>query len=287
MTTFQKHKFGQPKYGSGGVQHNKNISEKNFRKGKAGSWKEEMSPEVQRLFWRLHGDTMRQMGYTNEAIDYSMEALRLVEKSKDTSAMGNIYNVIAGLNRSLGNYEKSLIYFDKALATLPAEMDPINHGIGLVNKAELLYINLYDTIQAKKLLMQAESLIDTTTITSGVIRLSKSVSTAFGNLYLAEGNWQKALYYSNKTLALSEMMQSQLDKSRALTGISQALMLKGDLKGSKTKAIEAIEIAVDNNMLIEESAARSSLYLIYKKMGQDVLALENYERHIEIETQIK
>jgi len=63
-------KFGTPKYGSA----KKFISDKKlqkeqagkfFRKGKVGGWKEEMSPELEQLFWEIHGDTMTKMGYEN------------------------------------------------------------------------------------------------------------------------------------------------------------------------------------------------------------------------------
>lgn len=84
LPTFENLKFGRPKYGSGGTKHNQNISEKNFRKGKKESWSEEMSLEVQRLFWRLHGGMMREMGYTKGAIDYNSLPPRkvLIEASK-------------------------------------------------------------------------------------------------------------------------------------------------------------------------------------------------------------
>ncbi len=34
-----------------------------FRKGKAGSWREEMTPEIEDLFWTHHGATMTRLGY--------------------------------------------------------------------------------------------------------------------------------------------------------------------------------------------------------------------------------
>ncbi len=34
-----------------------------YRKGQMGSWREEMPPRTQILFWERHGDAMRQMGY--------------------------------------------------------------------------------------------------------------------------------------------------------------------------------------------------------------------------------
>jgi hypothetical protein len=37
-----------------------------FRKGRIGSWKEEMPPDLEELFWSLHGDVMIRHGYLRE-----------------------------------------------------------------------------------------------------------------------------------------------------------------------------------------------------------------------------
>jgi len=71
LPSFQDLKFGIPKYGSGRdrpitEEEKKALAEKNFRKGKAGGWKEEMPPDMQDLFWSMHGETMESLGYTYE-----------------------------------------------------------------------------------------------------------------------------------------------------------------------------------------------------------------------------
>jgi len=71
LPSFQDLKFGIPKYGSGRdrpitEEEKKALAEKNFRKGKAGGWKEEMPADMQDLFWSMHGETMESLGYTYE-----------------------------------------------------------------------------------------------------------------------------------------------------------------------------------------------------------------------------
>lgn len=39
------------------------VDPRSFRKGKAGSWREEMPPELEELFWGRHGETMGRLGY--------------------------------------------------------------------------------------------------------------------------------------------------------------------------------------------------------------------------------
>lgn len=63
LPSFQQLKEGTPEYGSGKYTHEGALSTKWFRKGKVGSWKEEMTQEQSDLFWHLHGETMEHMGY--------------------------------------------------------------------------------------------------------------------------------------------------------------------------------------------------------------------------------
>jgi glycosyltransferase involved in cell wall biosynthesis len=68
---FESMKFGIPRYGAGRDQsmteeEQRNLARLNFRKGKAGAWKEEMPTELHDLFWSIHGDTMLKMGYRYE-----------------------------------------------------------------------------------------------------------------------------------------------------------------------------------------------------------------------------
>jgi len=71
LPSFTDLKFGIPKYGSGrdrpiSEDDKKALAEKNFRKGKAGSWIEEMPADLHDLFWSMHGETMESLGYNHD-----------------------------------------------------------------------------------------------------------------------------------------------------------------------------------------------------------------------------
>jgi hypothetical protein len=71
LPTFQDLKTKDYPYGSG-VEHGfdekkrQELRKKFFRKGKRGGWKEEMPPDLQELFWDLHGEVMEMLGYKRE-----------------------------------------------------------------------------------------------------------------------------------------------------------------------------------------------------------------------------
>jgi hypothetical protein len=51
--------------------------EKFFRRGKVGSWKDEMPDELHELFWELHGDMMERLGYKKGATMAPLKKLDL------------------------------------------------------------------------------------------------------------------------------------------------------------------------------------------------------------------
>lgn len=71
LPTFEKLKFGQPQYGSGATflareEEVAALARKNFRKGKAGSWKQEMPTELLTLFYELHGAVLKGYNYSRD-----------------------------------------------------------------------------------------------------------------------------------------------------------------------------------------------------------------------------
>lgn len=65
---FEQLKRGIPKYGAGkeldiSESEQQEMAQKWFRRGKVGSWKEELPEDMERLFWHLHGEMMEVAGY--------------------------------------------------------------------------------------------------------------------------------------------------------------------------------------------------------------------------------
>ena len=67
LPTFEKLKFGSPKYGAGKPsQSHLELAKRHFRKGKVGSWKKEMPANLEKLFWNTSGKLMHSLGYSRE-----------------------------------------------------------------------------------------------------------------------------------------------------------------------------------------------------------------------------
>lgn len=68
LPTFEKQKEGKTKHGSAGENNTNetNFSEKFFRKGEVGNWRQEMPKEFQELYWLKHASVMESFGYSKE-----------------------------------------------------------------------------------------------------------------------------------------------------------------------------------------------------------------------------
>ncbi len=96
LPSFEELKHGQAKYGG-----ERGRQDRAFRRGKAGSWQQEMPPELQRLFWEMHGDTMEQMGYGSSPFPKPSRPLRvLMEADK----------VLAEQMDGVKRYQEELIF---------------------------------------------------------------------------------------------------------------------------------------------------------------------------------
>ncbi|TVQ43162.1 MAG: glycosyltransferase [Saprospirales bacterium] len=80
LPNFKSMKYGKPKYG--GQTTSKSIkisaeefSKKFFRKGKSGTWKEDMPDELLGLFWRKHGEVMDRLGYADHTFSVGQNPL--------------------------------------------------------------------------------------------------------------------------------------------------------------------------------------------------------------------
>ena len=113
LPSFSDMKFGLPKYGSGrdrpiSEEEKQELARKNFRKGRAGSWKEEMPGDLHELFWSLHGETMESLGYRYDG------SLTMPDTDLD-------YRVIEklGLAREMPPQEKYRILMEADKVVLP------------------------------------------------------------------------------------------------------------------------------------------------------------------------
>lgn len=106
LPTFEKLKFGKPKYGAGTQYQHQHLSPEalakvNFRKGSAGSYKEEMPPEYLELFYELHGDVLFELGYDSPKTSAKTYKILIEAAKADEASMDGIGRYCTELLRGL------------------------------------------------------------------------------------------------------------------------------------------------------------------------------------------
>ena len=136
LPTFDKLKFGNPKYGrgkrvAGNEEEELNIVKKSFRKGKAFGWREELDKELQNLFWSYHRNMMDRLGYDkNGGIkalnpDFDYQVMNLLGQALPTST--ERFSVLIEANKLLmhqnDGVKRYLLELLKALYPVAANPD--------------------------------------------------------------------------------------------------------------------------------------------------------------------
>jgi len=111
LPTFEQMKAGKPKYGGTSKLvdpkfDKEEFAGKFFRKGRKGSWKTEMPPDIQDLFWNYHGSMLETMGY--DTIEGSIGQTPLL----DFKAMQ-----LLGMDVSIDHTQKRKVVIESAKLT--------------------------------------------------------------------------------------------------------------------------------------------------------------------------
>lgn len=169
LPTFKKLKSGIAEYGSGknkdiSEEQMKSLSERNFRKGKAGSWKTEMPLEMQELFWSYHGETMEKLGYSwsgdivpiNIDLDY-----KLLEKLGQITKTEPEWNILMEASKLASNDNDGVKRYQNELlkALWPIAENPMSRW----NFSLLFGNEVKPLIECKELIFKEFSLDDINT----------------------------------------------------------------------------------------------------------------------------
>ena len=124
LPTFEKLKFGTPKYGG-----ERGRQDRAFRRGKSGGWQEEMPLELQQLFWELHGEGMERAGYGNAPVKPQrpyrvlMEADKILAEQMDGVKRYQeelIFGFLAFQSRLPGKWQIDFLLRDKIVSITEA-----------------------------------------------------------------------------------------------------------------------------------------------------------------------
>ena len=193
-----------------------------------------------------------------KALDYNLKALVLAEKIGDKLRILTTLNNIGGVYfNKKATQEKALPYFLKSLAISEEIGD--KEGIGTVAA------NLGEYYFEKNDNLQAIMYFDKAVIAYNNSENSPYAYNALGKVHVRQKNYELAITYHQKALAIGEKLNGSLDIVQSLKGLGQAYIAKGDFKKGMSYLNQAESLAL--NFKFSKSLKR------YMKSWQNLIAL--------------
>lgn len=111
------------------------------------------------------------------------------------------------------------------------------------------------------------------------------MSSALNNIagiYRENGENNKAMGYFLKALDITRNDENKVDEARILSNIGGVHLTQGDLDSALYSCLEALKIQKQINKKIDESSTRCVISQIYRRMGNNILALEHLSKAFDI-----
>lgn len=132
LPTFQRLKFGQPQYGvAAGETFDPTAGYKAFRRGKVGSWKDEMPPELEKICWEIHGAELTRWGFEPSSLPPKTPLKKVVIEGSKFYGRDNdgvkryLVQLVAGLKVILPHLPEWQVFIYDQKAIEPLLLPPV------------------------------------------------------------------------------------------------------------------------------------------------------------------
>ncbi len=163
-------------------------------------------------------------GNIDSAVAVNEIALKYMEADKAPASLKNwpLYNNVASLYRNLGNYKLAIEYTERYKKYIESIKDTARF-INTYNNLYVFYTDMNDSLNAAKQIYKAYHLMN---------KLKKEDANVYSNLtmyYNRKGQYDSAIFFSEKRLALARQMADTISAIRAYIGLMEVSKLSGDI----------------------------------------------------------
>lgn len=216
-----------------------------------------------------------------KAIDFYQQCLKIREELKDLRGVAKSLANIGSIYININEFEKALEYQLQSLV-LAEKLGNKESMASSLNNIGIAYTNLNEHKKAleynQKSLKMYEALGDKQGISACYANL--------GNTYANLGEDDKALEYQVKSNELSIEMGDKHGESTSLGAIGKAYFKQKKYDVALKYLEKALSIATEIEDIVSEKEVTEIIYETYKGKGDNVKALEYYERHVVLKDSI-
>ena len=254
------------------------IYQKAMENAKQLNWKF----EIARTFNAIGNNYLTQGKY-QLALENYLQGLKLCDelggesnpKSRIKRQISDFYNNMALVYNYLGNPERALEFYEKALNIYNILNDDRGKSIAYNNIAIIFYEKA-DNETAKKYFMQSVRLEEK-------LGNKESIALAYANageLYTELGKLDTALFYQKKSLKMKEELGNRHGILYSLDGLAVIYQKKGEFQHALSYLEKSIVLGREINAKKELSFTFEIIANVYKEMGNFKKSVIFFEKHI-------
>jgi len=236
-----------------------------------------MQPKISNLL----GACFQVKGDYVQAIEYYQQSLNYGEKTKNNETILTAYSNIGALYIQLKQYTMAEEYLLKALPT--AEKNNTGTSLpSIYNNLSLIYNSSNNYKKALEYGTKSLTLYKKLNDKNGICSASGSI----GNAHLSLNEYDRALENYMTCYNVANEIENYFEKGRAALDIGDIYTKKNNLKDALTYLLISKKIGIENEHDETTSDALLHLYNVYKKQGDKVKALENYEAYVALKEKL-
>jgi adenylate cyclase len=241
------------------------------------------------LAGELHNDALRArvltqtgtvdqaMGERNQALSSYYSALRIQEGLGDTVGMAELYNNIGSIHHYEHEYAKAAWYYHRSLDLRQRKGGPRDLA-KLYNNLGSLYEEQGKVDSALMRLRQALTIWQQ----QGDSGWAAVTYSNMAECHLRVNGLDSARFFLERSLAIRRKRQKRLVTAHILSRLGHVEMLAGRSKVGLPYCQEALAIAEELQLSMEERNACDCLYRIHEALGHPEMALDFFKRSVAI-----
>lgn len=258
----------------------------------------------------------------SEAIEYYYKALETYKSINYKKGVAGIYNNLASVFYNLGNFPDAVTFLTKAtkvveetgdlelvailkgnIGTIYSDIKDFQNALKYYEEAKKIYVELKDKKGiAKCEIDEGYVYIKIGKYAAAAGKLSEGLKIAererdkesqiealwdFGELFYTTNELEKSTNNYNKCLSLAKETQNFNYQANALIALGKIHNKKGSYKLSITKCQEGYKLATQQNETPIQKDGCECLYLSYKALNRNDLALASFENMKRLEDSLK
>ena len=192
------------------------------------------------------GSRAQLSGKHREAITFLTQSIAYSQYPENIGNVNVVYNNLGLSYSGIGEYEKALVFYNKALSILGQTKRGNNttDSIGIYTNIGILWSRLNETTYAVRTFQQAAQIAIRQHDTDQYVGCQANI----GELYADKKDWTKAESYLNEALTLSIRHGYPHHMSSAYSGLAMIAQIRKDYPKALNYFNESLRIAIDERM---------------------------------------